>query len=481
LVAGVATVVSLVFASSALARTFTVTRADDPTPPASNPCQVGDCSLREAVLAADGHPGADTIDFASSLSSETIDLVLGEIRIRRELAITGPGASKLSVSAGQQSRIFHMTRGDITIQGLTIRDGREAATPTGPACPDTSAPVFTHGGGILQDKGDLRLDHVKLRNNAVNSASGGIIGGGGIANIDGTLVVTHSRLTRNDVDGGAISSGGGILNCVGIVKLNRTTVDNSSVSSEAIGSGGGVANGEGAAHDTGRLNLKESAIELNNVSSEAISEAGGLSTSGGPVKVNQSTINDNSATVIGGGSIADGGGIEIANATAKFINSTIANNLAIAPNAAGGGFAVGGTDAKLILRSVTLANNISDGTSTERGGNLAGAEFANLRNTIVAKGKATTGSNCDGSVKATRHDLEDENTCGFDGAGDRVNKNPRLRDLAQNGGPTRTMALKRDSPAINHASRKSSPNRDQRGFKRDDKPDIGAYEFGAKP
>jgi hypothetical protein len=43
------------------------------------------------------------------------------------------------------------------------------------------------------------------------------------------------------------------------------------------------------------------------------------------------------------------------------------------------------------------------------------------------------------------------------------------------------MALKRGSPAINHASRKTSPKRDQRGFKRGLKPDIGAYEFGAKP
>ena len=61
-----------------------------------------------------------------------------------------------------------------------------------------------------------------------------------------------------------------------------------------------------------------------------------------------------------------------------------------------------------------------------------------------------------------------------------MNKNPKLRDLAENGAPTETMALKPRSPAIDHASKKSSPKRDQRGFKRDGKPDIGAYEFGAK-
>jgi hypothetical protein len=198
--------------------------------------------------------------------------------------------------------------------------------------------------------------------------------------------------------------------------LLQTSVHDSAVSSHAIASGGGIANGQGAAHTTGELTIKKSTVELNNVASEAISEGGGLSTSGGPVNVARSTINDNNATVTGGGSIADGGGVEIANAKATFTNSTIANNLAIAPNASGGGIAVGGTGQKLLLHSVTLARNIADGTTSARGGNLAGAGAANLRNTIVAKGKATTGANCDGGVKSSGHDLEDENTCGFEGA-----------------------------------------------------------------
>jgi hypothetical protein len=471
-VAIAALIAALTFTSSAFARTFTVTRDDDPAPAG---CSSGDCSLREAVVAADGHQGPDTIDFARGLSGDTIDLTGGELLIRHRLTIDGPGAKELAISANQLSRIFHMTGGHIVISGLTVRDGRESATPTGPACPDTSAPAFTHGGGILQDAGDLELDHVKLRNNAVTSASGGIIGGGGIANIDGTLVITHSRVTQNAVDGGAISSGGGIVNCVGVVELERTTVDNSAVTSEAIGSGGGIANGEGAAHTTGRLKLKESTVELNNTSSEAIAAAGGLSTSGGPVKVDRSTINDNSATVTGGGSIADGGGVEIANAKAKFTNSTIANNIATAPNASGGGILVGGTGQELVLHSVTLADNIADGTNSSRGGNLFGAAFAKLRNTLVAKGKATTGANCDEEVESSNRNLEDDDSCGF-----RMRRNVKTRDLANNGGPTDTIALKRHSPAIDHAGRRNSPKRDQRGFKRDDRPDIGAFEFGAK-
>jgi CSLREA domain-containing protein len=465
-------------AQPAFGRTFTVTRADDPPPPASQACQRGDCSLREAVQAAKQRSGDDTVKFANGLSGETIQLTQGEIVIRGELAIDGPGAKRLAVS-GVHSRIFRMPSGRVTIQDVTIKNGRESASADGPRCPDTSSNAYTLGGGILQQAGALRLDHVKLSSNEVLGPENSIIGGGGIANVEGKLVLVHSRVAGNAVTGGAISGGGGILNCVGKVRLLQTSVHDSALSSHAIGGGGGVANGLGAAHNTGQLTLNKSTVELNNVSSEAISGGGGLDTTGGPVTVKGSTINDNSATVTGGGSISDGGGVEVSNAKAEFTNSTIANNLASAPNAAGGGIVVGGTGEKLVLHSVTLVGNIADGPSS-RGGNLLSSESAHVLNSIIAKGQAITGSNCDGAVKASGHDLEDADTCGFNGPGDRVNKNPKLRDLAQNGGPTRTMALRRRSPAINHAGVKTSPKRDQRGFKRDPKPDIGAYEFGAK-
>ena len=327
-----------VFASSAAAKTFTVTRNDDPVPTV---CDQGDCSLREAVLAANVHQGTDTVEFANGLSGSTIQLAHGELSIRSKVTIDGPGAKKLTVSGNHLSRVFHMTGGRITIQGLAVRDGRETATPTGPTCPDTSAPAFTLGGGILEDKGSLKLDHVLVRNNTVTTALGGIIGGGGIANIDGTLTVKRSRVTQNTVDGGGISGGGGILNCVGIVKLNRTRLDNSSVSDASIDVGGGIANGLGAAHNTGQLTVNKSTIEENDVSSDAIPGGGGLSTSGGPVTVMNSTINDNSVTATGNGTLADGGGAEISNAKATFTNSTIANNVASGKFADGGGILAG--------------------------------------------------------------------------------------------------------------------------------------------
>ena len=62
------------------------------------------------------------------------------------------------------------------------------------------------------------------------------------------------------------------------------------------------------------------------------------------------------------------------------------------------------------------------------------------------------------------------------GPGDIVRKNPRLGKLARNGGPTKTVALKKGSPAIGEAKRSTAPGKDQRGRKRDRRPDVGAFE-----
>jgi len=57
---------------------------------------------------------------------------------------------------------------------------------------------------------------------------------------------------------------------------------------------------------------------------------------------------------------------------------------------------------------------------------------------------------------------------------------PLLDALADNGGPTPTMALRAQSPAIGTGLFNTSyPDLDQRGFSRSGQPDIGAYQFAA--
>ena len=71
------------------ATTFKVTRFDDPAPGA---CTASNCSLREAILAANSNPGTDTIQVPAGLYTLTIP---GELPITDGVVIekTGSGTA----------------------------------------------------------------------------------------------------------------------------------------------------------------------------------------------------------------------------------------------------------------------------------------------------------------------------------------------------------------------------------------------------
>src|SRR4051794_19870870 len=68
-------------------------------------------SLRDAVARANGHAGADTIDFRPGLTG-TIALTGGELDILDDLSIAGPGVDKLTVSGSNTSRVFKVESGE---------------------------------------------------------------------------------------------------------------------------------------------------------------------------------------------------------------------------------------------------------------------------------------------------------------------------------------------------------------------------------
>jgi hypothetical protein len=86
-----------------------------------------------------------------------------------------------------------------------------------------------------------------------------------------------------------------------------------------------------------------------------------------------------------------------------------------------------------------------------------------LANTILASN--APGGNCSGSFTDAGHNLSSDAV--------------KLGPLANNGGPTPTMSLSLDSPALDAGDTASAPPTDQRGFPRPvgAKPDIGAYEL----
>jgi hypothetical protein len=128
---------------------------------------------------------------------------------------------------------------------------------------------------------------------------------------------------------------------------------------------------------------------------------------------------------------------------------------------------------------VTLASvTISGNTGSQ---NIAtGGSTLRARDTIVANGGT---GNCDVPLTSQGHNLESTNQCGFHAAGDLVNANPLLGPLANNGGPTDTLALVANSPAVNAADPGACSGADQRGVSRPQQGacDIGAFELEPEP
>ncbi len=191
------------------------------------------------------------------------------------------------------------------------------------------------------------------------------------------------------------------------------------------------------------------------------------------------------STISGNKSNGNGGGVSLSSAArVNVTNSTIANNRA---NGSGGGIATLNSSVAR-LNAVTVARNVADkdGGGGGFGGGLFQGAGSTIRveNTLVALNTVNfpgaTGFDCYNETTdfdSQGHNLlTDDNGCtGFDGPGDLVRANPKLGQLADNGGPTKTIALRKDSPAIDRGG-SDAPARDQRGVKRGGHPDIGAYE-----
>jgi hypothetical protein len=148
----------------------------------------------------------------------------------------------------------------------------------------------------------------------------------------------------------------------------------------------------------------------------------------------------------------------------------------------------------LNITACTLSGNSIAGTSGTRGGggiNNDGGSTAQIANSIVALNTSAGGPDLNGAFTSQGHNLigKSDGSTGFtNGAnGDQAGTvasplNPLLGALADNGGPTPTMALHTGSSAINADSSASTvPQRDQRGYARSGVRDIGAFEFAGSP
>jgi CSLREA domain-containing protein len=473
-------------AGSASARTFRANLLGDPTP---NGCTAGNCSLREAVLAANSRSGFDSIVLRPGKVYRLALVGLGEelaatgdLDVTDPLAVSTPKfrrtpsgrrrARPATIDGGGIDRILDLSD-PLTLRRLVLRNGH------------AQAPEQIGGAIAAEDTDSAALNafDVRFLDNHADQY------GGALALHNGSnflFVRTVFKGNRGDSDSGVVD-----IELPGAAEDHRVTFRRVRALNNDSGGQGGVGwmstaivrvirsrlafntadNNGGAIHNSdARITVLRSTVSAN----RSGAAGGGIHVGGGTTTILNSTISGNRA-------MGDGGGVRNAE-TLTVINSTIANNSA---DGAGGGVA-NATDAgvETSLNAVTVARNRAnaDGSGGDDGGGVyqAGASTFSLANSLIALNTIGPGGvdpSCSGTFTSD-HNLFTTNDAGCiraPGTGDISTGAPRIGPLSKNGGPTKTIPLRRGSPAINEAGA-TAPNRDQRGVRKFRRRDIGAFE-----
>ncbi len=258
--------------------------------------------------------------------------------------------------------------------------------------------------------------------------------GGGVRN-EGTLTIEDALLTANS------ASAGGAIHSEGIVTITNSTLSYNEAR------GGGDNNYEcqtGGALKilTGKVTLRNSTVNHNT----ALGKGGGVHVAcHGKLVLINSTVSSNTTK-------SDGGGIYL-NGEGCFTHATISNNSA----KTGGGLYIRGTEEVGLIRGKLSYTNtlIADNVASQAKYGVADCMMGDF---------STLGTN--------RNNLVEDGTCSPTFSGD-----PKLSELADNGGTTQTHAISKDSLAWDALAKEDCVlETDQRGHKRTAPCDIGAFE-----
>jgi CSLREA domain-containing protein len=416
--------------------TFTVTTFSDPLPGA---CVPGDCSLREAVIAANGVAGDDLINMpagtynltrsGSGGASEGDLDILDDVTLQRNSG----GSVALVDGHGQLTadRVFEISNSaDVVFHAISARNG---VAPQEGAASDPR-----HGGAIRVNSGSsLQMTSGAITGSeAPNTASLG----GGLYNA-GQVLLLKVNVQINHTDFGF---GGGIFTPA----AGLTIVDKSVIRDNTSGFGGGFS-GLGTTVIANSL-LRGNAAELGGA---------GYISGDASVTVANSTVAGNVVT-------DRGGAFRVRNATFHLEGSTVSDNEA---GADAGGIAVqddpGAPSTSVVLKNSILAGNTDDDTTTDRPDC-----YDQTGGLVTSSGGNVVGNQNGCSITAVGTDDIGSGAAPFDAG---------LQNLAFNGGPlsgSLTYALKPVSLARNNAA--NCEPTDQRGVPRKlgGQCDSGAYE-----
>ena len=289
--------------------TYVVTRTDDPV--STGACD-SDCSLREAVIAANSDPNIDTIALHAG-STYVLSVVgpgdaqQGDLDITHSVDFTVTGGTSNATIDGNGlttgDRVLQVVGGETQLHGVDIANGVAPSDGGSPAkhlgggiavSPAAALDLYDDhvfdntastapgdmGGAIYNNGGRVFLSHVLMSSNQAGMGFGGAIETIG-ANAQTTIL--NSKLVRNEAAfGGALDDSGG-----------STAVENTQLGSNNAGTGGAIYGGFNGSGQTSLINVTAN----DNEASPAPAATGGVARIiGGTLYVKNSTLSNNRST-----------------------------------------------------------------------------------------------------------------------------------------------------------------------------------------
>lgn len=333
------------------------------------------------------------------------------------------------------------------------------------------------GGGMTSSQGSLSAVDVQFNGNLVKSESrteqpAGYARGGGLWSSYARTNLTRVEVSDNHVTSGDEAAGAGIqLYPNAPSRIESSAIrSNVAISTHSEAYGGGVyASTSGSAAPA--LTIVQTIIDANIARGATLAIGGGL----------HAQLTDDQPLII------------------DLINSTVSGNLADTTGgiAQGGGVTgrLGEWGGRIVINvaSSTISNNSASGPQQSCGGlclydqSQSRTSQLTVRNSIVAGNRASAAPDCQSTASVVSGGYNLFGTpapCAFGGTTTgHLTGNAGLLDLAENGGPTKTHALATGSRAIDAGAPTGCTSAsgaaisiDQRGKKRENRCDIGAFE-----
>ena len=402
----------------------------------------GDCSLREAIQAANtdqpvdacsAGSGVDTVsvpvgDYRLTLAGAGEDAnATGDLDILDDLKLIGAGIKGTLLDGKALDRVLHVHGGaTVQITGVMITGGRTPDGADSPSGGSAAEPGDAEPGGAIANFGDLILAQCAVSGNRTGDGgdltSGYYIGGppggdggngGGIYNAGAVQLYDTWVVYNTTGSGGTGGDAGGIGRAGaggGIYSAGKLTLDHAIVEGNLAGIGGylvsppgtqgGPGGDGGGVYSAGGAAIAFSSVANNRAgtgqSAGTHGQAGGGGRGGGifntgEMLLRQSTLHDNASGDGGSGGACgaggDGGGIVSIDGALWLANSTVSGNRTGAGGATcasgngGGIFTNGGVT---LNNSTLTANRTGEGPDGDGGGILVADRSVVMRNSILA-------------------------------------------------------------------------------------------------